>query len=107
MAHLHEVTDASFEQQVLQAELPTLVDFWATWCAPCRSMGPILEKLADEQAGKLQVVKLDVQANPDTAARHEVMNLPTLLLFVGGEMRERLGGAMPLARIMQKIGPYL
>ncbi len=107
MAHLQEVTDADFEREVLQAETPVLVDFWAEWCGPCRAMGPVLEKLADEKAGVLKVVTLDVQANPDLAARYEVINLPSFLLFVGGEMRERLRGAMPAARIMQQIGPYL
>jgi thioredoxin 1 len=107
MVQLQEVTDTTFAQEVLQAEIPTLVDFWATWCAPCRALGPILEKLAEEQAGKLKVVKCDVQANPDTPAHYGVMNMPTMLLFVGGEMRESLSGAMPLPRILKQIQAYL
>lgn len=107
MTHLAAVTDADFDREVLQAELPTLVDFWAEWCAPCRTMAPLLEKLAEEQAGALKIVKLDAQANPDTAARYGVMNLPTLILFVAGEPRERLAGFMPVKKIMERVAAYL
>jgi thioredoxin 1 len=107
MAQLLEVTEASFEQEILRAALPTVVDFWAEWCGPCRALGQIREKLGAEYRGKVKVAKRDVQANPDIAARYGVLNLPTLLLFVGGEMRERLGGMMPLPKLVQKLGPYL
>jgi thioredoxin 1 len=107
MSLLTEVTDATFDELVLRAERPTLVDCWAEWCSPCRTMLPILEQLAQEQAGKLNIVKLDVQAQQETAIRLGILNLPSLLLFVGGEEKERLGGFMPLVKIMDKIKPYL
>ncbi len=107
MSALIAVTDSTFGREVLQAELPTLVDFWAEWCAPCRTMAPLLEKLAEEQAGALKIVQLDAQANPDTALRYEVMNLPTLILFVAGEPRKRLAGFMPVKKIMERVARYL
>lgn len=107
MASLREVTDASFEQDVLNAPLPTLVDFWADWCGPCRMMAPMLEKLADEQSEALQIVKLDVQANMETPARYDVLNLPTLLLFVNGELKERIAGHVPLQKIVTTIAPHI
>ncbi|HHX64237.1 MAG TPA: thioredoxin [Chloroflexi bacterium] len=104
---LTEVTDASFDQDVLQAKLPTLVDFWAEWCGPCRMMAPALEKLAEERAGSLQIVKIDVQTNTETPVRYDVMNLPTLLLFVNGELKERIAGHVPVQRIVNTIAPYI
>ncbi|HHX43543.1 MAG TPA: thioredoxin [Chloroflexi bacterium] len=106
MAPLPEIDDASFEAQVLQAERPTLVDFWAEWCGPCRMMSPILEALADEHGDKFCIVKLDVQANPDVAVRYAVTSIPTMLLFVGGEVKERLVGYMPAPKIIEQIAPH-
>ena len=107
MALLPEVDDASFEAEVLQADRPTLVDFWAEWCGPCRMMASLLEKLADENEEKLKIVKLDVQANPDVAIRYAVTSIPTMLLFVGGEVKERLVGYMPPPKIVQQIAPHI
>ena len=107
MADLHDVTDASFEDDVLNAEVPTLVDFWAEWCGPCRAMAPHLERLAEEQAERLHLVKMDVQDNPDTPARLGVLNIPTLILFVGGEEKARLSGFAPLPKIVEKLAPHL
>ncbi len=107
MATLLDVNDGNFDSQVLQAELPTWVDFWAEWCAPCRTMTPQLEKLADQYAGKARFVKLDVQANMDIATRYDVSNLPTMILFVGGEPRERLSGYVAPQRIADKLGAYI
>ncbi len=107
MANLVAVSDQSFQAEVLEAQQPTLVDFWAEWCGPCRMMASTLEQLAQEQAGKLRVVQIDVQNNPDTAARYAVLNLPTLILFVGGEPKERLSGYVPNKKIVSKIAPYL
>ncbi len=106
MAPLPEIDDASFEAQVLQAERPTLVDFWAELCGPCRMMSPILEALADEHGDKFSIVKLDVQANPDVAVRYAVTSIPTMLLFVGGEVKERLVGYMPAPKIIEQIAPH-
>lgn len=107
MAPLPEVDDASFETEVLQADRPTLVDFWAEWCGPCRMMAPLLEQLADANSEKLKVVRLDVQANPDLAIRYAVTSIPTMLLFVAGEVRERLVGYMPPPSIAQQLAPHI
>jgi len=107
MALLAEVDAASFDVEVLQADRPTLVDFWAEWCGPCRMMAPILEELAEQNSDKLKVAKVDVQANPDLAIRYAVTNIPTMLLFVDGELKERLVGYMPAPKIIQQIAPHL
>jgi len=107
MAELMAVTDATFEAEVLQAQVPTLVDFWAEWCGPCRMMAPILEKLAAAHAGKLKVVKFDVQESPDTPASLGIMNIPTMILYVGGEEKERLIGYVPQRKIEKACKPYL
>lgn len=107
MADLKNVNEDTFERDVLGADIPVLVDFWATWCAPCRMMAPTLEELAQQKADQLEVVKLDVQENPDVAARYGVMNIPTLILFIDGEPAERLTGYMPLESIMEGLVPHL
>lgn len=107
MADLKNVSEDTFEQDVLEARTPVLVDFWAEWCAPCRMMAPTLEELAQQKADQLEVVKLDVQENPDMAARYGVMNIPTLILFIDGEPAERLTGYMPLESILEDLGPHL
>lgn len=107
MAELKNVGEDTFEQDVLKAETPVLVDFWAEWCAPCRMMAPMVEQLAQEKAGQLEVVKLDVQENPDVAAQYGVMNIPTLILFIDGEPAERLMGYMPLEDIVEGLAPHL
>ncbi|MFH1086721.1 MAG: thioredoxin domain-containing protein, partial [Chloroflexota bacterium] len=101
------VTPDDFAEGVLRAERPTLVDFFAAWCAPCKMMEPLLEDLAAKAAGKLDVVTLDVQAHEALAVKLGVMNLPTLILYVGGEEKVRLAGALPPAAILQKLEPYL
>lgn len=107
MAELEEVTDATFESQVLKAELPTLVDFWAEWCGPCRMLAPVLEKIASELAGKLQVFRLDIQSNPKITDQFGVTSIPTLILFVNGEPEERLVGYMSEMKIKQRLDPYV
>ncbi len=97
-----EVADATFKAEVLDAELPVLVDFWANWCAPCRLLAPEVEAIDGLYAGRLKVAKCDVDANPDTAARYGVMSIPTLLLFKGGEAAGRLVGFRP-RRELQKF----
>jgi thioredoxin 1 len=101
------VTDSNFQSEVLSAEQPVLVDFWATWCGPCRMVAPIVEEIAGEQDGKLKVAKVDVDQNPQVAQQFGVMSIPTLIVFKGGEAVERLVGYMPKAKLMQAIQPHL
>ncbi len=102
-----QVTDESFENDVLKASLPTLVDFWAEWCGPCRMVAPEVEKIAREFSGRLQIAKMDVDANPTTPSRLGIMGIPTLILFKGGQEVERIVGYRPKAAIAQIIQPYL
>jgi thioredoxin 1 len=102
-----EVSDASFEEKVLQAGIPTLVDFWAVWCQPCTMIAPVLAEMADELDGQLQVAKLDVDHNPDTAMQYGVMSIPTLILFKEGKAVERLVGFLPKKHLQAKIRAHL
>ena len=107
MAKPQDVTDATFEQQVLKAEGPVLVDFWATWCGPCRAVAPVLEDIAGEQEGKLTILKLDVDQNQQTAGQFGVMSIPTMILFRNGQPIKQIVGAKPKAALMRDIEPYL
>lgn len=102
-----EVTDASFEEEVLKSELPVLVDFWAVWCAPCRMVAPIVEELASEKEGSLKVTKMDVDNNPDTAMKYGIRSIPTLLLFKNGDVVDQIVGAVPKAMIESKIDKHI
>ena len=93
------VTDSSFGPDVLSASEPVLVDFWAEWCAPCRAIAPALEQISDELAGKVQVVKLNIDENPDAATRYGVRSIPTMILFKNGEPAATKIGAEPKSRI--------
>jgi thioredoxin 1 len=103
MAKALEVTDSTFEQEVLQANQPVLVDFWAVWCGPCRAVAPIVEELAGDYEGKLKVMKLDVDDNPRTAMAYGVQSIPTLLVFKDGKPAERIVGAVPKKVIVDKL----
>jgi len=102
-----DVTDATFEQEVLKSDLPVLVDFWAVWCAPCRMVAPIVEQLAAEKEGSLKVVKLDVDNNPDTAMKFGIRSIPTLLVFKGGEVVDQIIGAVPKSVMESKLLKHL
>ena len=102
-----EVTDNNFQAEVLEAETPVLVDFWAPWCGPCRMVAPVLEQLAGERDGSLKVVKLNVDDNQQTAARFEVLSIPTLILFKHGQVAAKVIGAMPKKRLEQELEPAL
>ncbi|GIW42519.1 MAG: thioredoxin [Candidatus Binatia bacterium] len=107
MGKAKEVTDATFEEEVLQSPVPVLVDFWAPWCGPCRTIAPIVEELAGEYEGRLKVVKMNVDDNPDTPSRYGVRGIPTLLLVRGGEVREQIVGAVPKRQLTRAIEQVL
>lgn len=101
------VTDGSFDSDVLKSNTPVLVDFWATWCGPCKMIAPVLEELAAEKAGELTIAKLDVDANPETMRNFQVQSIPTLILFKDGEPVKRLVGAKGKAALLRELGDAL
>ena len=98
------ITEQTFEQEVLQSEKPVLVDFWAEWCGPCHAVSPILERIADERADELRVVKLNIDEEPAVAQRYGVMSIPTLILFKDGEPQAAAVGAMPKSMLEERLG---
>ena len=103
MALVNKVSDASFEADVLKAEGAVVVDFWAEWCGPCRMIAPALEEISGSLNGKVKIVKLNVDENPQTASKYGVMSIPTLMLFKNGEMASRQVGAAPKQKLEQWI----
>jgi thioredoxin 1 len=101
------VTDASFKDDVLSSDKLVLVDFWATWCGPCRMVAPVLEEIAAEHPDTLTVAKLDVDANQQTARTYQVLSIPTLILFKGGEPVRQIVGAKPKAALLNDLADYL
>ena len=106
MAQLTHITDASFEQEV-SGSTPTLVDFWAEWCGPCRMVAPVLEQIAAEQAGKLRIVKLNVDENQQVPGRFGITGIPTMILFKEGRPIERIVGFMPKPQLLSRLRPHL
>jgi thioredoxin 1 len=101
-----EVTDNNFQAEVIESEVPVLVDFWAPWCGPCRVVAPVLEEIAGERP-ELKIVKLDIDENPQTAARFQVLSIPTMILFKGGQPVKTVVGAYPKRKLEQELEPVL
>jgi thioredoxin 1 len=97
------VTDATFDAEVLQSDTPVLVDFWAEWCGPCLRVAPVLEEIAGELGNKIKIVKLDIDANPNTARDYRVMSVPTLTIFKGGQPVKSVAGARPKGELVRLI----
>jgi thioredoxin 1 len=106
-AGIIEVSDASFEQDVLQSEQPVLVDFWAAWCGPCKALAPTVDQVASEYAGKLKVAKLDVDRNTATAMRYGIRGIPALLVFKGGKVVDQIVGYVPKEMIDRSLTKVL
>lgn len=101
------VTDATFADEVLNSDIPVLVDFWADWCGPCRMVAPILEQIAEEHDGKIKIAKMDYDANPVTPNEYGVMGLPTMLLIKDGQPVQQIVGAKPKRALLKDIEPHL
>ena len=104
---LTTTTDHTFASEVLASETPVLVEFTADWCPPCRMIAPVLERIATEQAGRLRVVSLDVDTNPETTRTYGVLGMPTMSLFVGGQVVAQVTGARPQSQLMKELEPHL
>jgi len=107
MSQLQLITDDAFEAEVLKSDIPVMVDFWATWCGPCRMIGPIVEELAIEYAGKAKMVKVDVDNSQKTAMTYGIRSIPTLLIFKGGEVVDSIIGAVPRQQIESRLKEHL
>ncbi len=106
-ANVFELTESNFDSSVLKSDKPVLVDFWAVWCGPCRQVGPIVEALAGKWGDRAKVAKLNVDEVPSIAERYAIMSIPTLMLFKGGQVVERVVGASPQATLEKKFEPHL
>ncbi len=107
MADLLEVTDSSFESDVLEADVPTLVDFWAAWCGPCKMVAPVVKDIAEEYGDKIRVAKMDVDSNRETPGNYGIQSIPTLMLFKDGEVAARIVGFRPKEAMMEELLPHL
>ena len=103
MSDILQVSDGSFDEDVLTAEVPVLIDFWAPWCGPCKAIAPIVEELATEYDGKLKIVKMNVDDNPQTPTKYGVRGIPNLILFKSGEVQQQIVGNVPKAQLVKAI----
>ncbi len=104
---VNHVTDANFDQEVLKSDQAVLIDFWAPWCAPCRAIAPLIDELAGEYAGRLKVVKINVDDNPETPARYGVRGIPNLLIIRSGQVKEQIVGAVPKSHLVRAVDSAL
>ncbi len=107
MAKPLEITDTIYQQEVIDADKPVLVDFWAPWCGPCRIVGPVLAEIAEEQDARVKIVKVNVDENQQYAGQLGVFNIPTMVLYKGGQPVEKIVGALPKQQILARIEPHL
>jgi len=107
MNHVTEITDATFETEVLKSELPVVVDFWAPWCGPCRMMSPVVEAAAEKWAGRMKFVKINTDQHAAVAGSLGIMGIPTLIVFAGGKEKDRVVGFIPKPQLEAKIAPFL
>ncbi|MBU0518928.1 thioredoxin [bacterium] len=107
MSNVPKITDDQFDTEILQSEIVAVVDFGATWCGPCKKLHPIMAELAEEMAGQVKIVEVDVGDNPDTAAKYAVVSVPQVLIFKNGEVAERIVGVLPKPKLKDKIEAHL
>ena len=107
MSEATQVTDASFDTEVLESDVPVLVDFWAPWCGPCRMVAPVVEEISKEYEGRVKVVKLDTDKNPSVANKYGIRSIPTLMIFKGGQKVDMVVGAVPKTTLANTLDKYL